>query len=39
LHHADGSTEEISLSHTFNEQQIAWFHSGSALNRMKEMMN
>jgi len=38
LHHADGSTEEISLSHTFNEQQINWFHSGSALNRMKEMM-
>jgi len=38
LHHADGSTEEISLNHTFNEQQISWFHSGSALNRMKEMM-
>jgi len=38
LHHADGSSEEISLNHTFNEQQISWFHSGSALNRMKEMM-
>lgn len=39
LHHADGSSENIVLNHTFNEQQISWFHAGSALNRMKQMMN
>lgn len=39
LHHADGSSENIVLNHTFNEQQISWFHAGSALNRMKAMMN
>jgi len=38
LSHSDGSTEEIKLNHTFNEQQISWFQSGSALNRMKEAM-
>merc|ERR1711988_1917168 len=37
LHHSDGSSEEISLNHTFNDNQISWFHSGSALNRMKEL--
>jgi len=38
LTHSNGSTEEIKLNHTFNEQQISWFQSGSALNRMKEAM-
>ncbi|TRY68537.1 hypothetical protein TCAL_07255 [Tigriopus californicus] len=33
---SDGSTQEITLNHTFNEQQIEWFKAGSALNRMKE---
>ena len=33
LNHSDGSSDTILLDHTFNEQQIAWFHSGSALNR------
>ena len=37
LHHADGSSEEITLNHTFNENQISWFNAGSALNRMKEL--
>lgn len=32
LRHADGSTEEIRLNHTYNESQIAWFIAGSALN-------
>ncbi len=36
LQHKDGSTDEIKLNHTFNEQQIEWFKAGSALNRMKE---
>merc|ERR1712241_352129 len=35
LTHSDGSSEEIKLTHTFNQQQIEWFHAGSALNRMK----
>jgi len=37
LKHDDGSSEDISLNHTYNEQQIAWFKAGSALNRMKEV--
>jgi len=38
LSHSDGSKDSIVLNHTFNEQQISWFISGSALNRMKEAM-
>lgn len=34
LSHADGSTESITLNHTFNESQIGWFKAGSALNKM-----
>jgi len=37
IQHQDGSTDEISLNHTFNDLQITWFKSGSALNRMKEL--
>jgi aconitate hydratase len=32
LHHADGSSEEISVNHTYNQQQIEWFKAGGALN-------
>jgi len=32
--HKDGSKDEISLAHSFNEGQIAWFKAGSALNLM-----
>ena len=32
LHHADGSEEELSLNHSFAEEQLQWFHVGSALN-------
>ncbi|KAF9028929.1 aconitate hydratase [Hymenopellis radicata] len=32
--HESGSTEDISLAHSFNEGQIAWFKAGSALNLM-----
>jgi aconitate hydratase len=32
LQHADGSKDEIKVNHTYNEQQIAWFKAGSALN-------
>merc|ERR1712141_894511 len=37
LKHSDGSQDDITLNHTFNEQQITWFKAGSALNRMKEV--
>jgi aconitate hydratase len=32
IHHADGQQESISLNHSYNESQIAWFKAGSALN-------
>ena len=35
--HCDGSVDKITLNHSMNEQQIAWFKAGSALNRMKEL--
>ncbi|PIZ30960.1 MAG: aconitate hydratase [Alphaproteobacteria bacterium CG_4_10_14_0_8_um_filter_53_9] len=34
LHHADGSSNEITLNHTLNEEQIEWFKAGSALNAL-----
>jgi aconitate hydratase len=37
LKHNNGSTEDITLNHTFNEQQIEWFKAGSALNKMKQV--
>ena len=32
LRHEDGSQESFEVQHTYNEQQIAWFRAGSALN-------
>ncbi|HEY3270927.1 MAG TPA: aconitate hydratase [Geothrix sp.] len=32
--HADGREDRITLNHTFNAGQIAWFKAGSALNLM-----
>jgi aconitate hydratase len=32
LHHKDGTTDEISVNHSYNEQQIEWFKAGGALN-------
>ncbi|HPW70947.1 MAG TPA: aconitate hydratase [Bacteroides graminisolvens] len=32
LLHADGTVESFEVQHTYNEQQIAWFKAGSALN-------
>ncbi|MFZ4592319.1 MAG: aconitate hydratase [Ignavibacteria bacterium] len=32
IKHSDDTKNEIMLNHTFNEQQILWFKSGSALN-------
>ncbi|MDR2232023.1 MAG: aconitate hydratase, partial [Tannerella sp.] len=33
LYHADGATETIEATHTYNAQQIKWFRAGSALNQ------
>ena len=32
LNHKNGSKDEISLNHTYNEPQIGWFKAGGALN-------
>lgn len=32
LTHVDGSSDTVLLNHTMNEQQIAWWKAGSALN-------
>jgi aconitate hydratase len=37
LHHADGTQEEIHLSHTYNESQWEWFKAGSALNTLNKI--
>ncbi len=36
LTHADGTTDEFKVNHTYNEGQIAWFKAGSALNMIKQ---
>jgi aconitate hydratase len=37
--HANGTTENILLNHSYNASQIAWFKAGSALNLIKMMEN
>lgn len=36
LNHADGTKDEITVNHSYNQQQIEWFKAGSALNLIKE---
>src|SRR5262249_16680223 len=36
IKHADGTSEKIQTKHTMNEEQIAWFKAGSALNLIKQ---
>lgn len=36
LRHADGTSDELSLLHTYNEAQIAWLKAGSALNKIRQ---
>jgi aconitate hydratase len=38
LHHADGTTDEITVNHTYNEQQIEWFKAGAALNIIRRQI-
>ncbi|MFM2136178.1 MAG: hypothetical protein RL021_1578 [Bacteroidota bacterium] len=32
IHHSDGTSEAITVNHTYNENQIEWFKAGGALN-------
>ena len=32
LHHSNGSSDEITVNHSYNAQQIEWFKAGGALN-------
>lgn len=36
LHHADGSSQNFLVNHTYNEQQIEWFKAGAALNIIRK---
>jgi aconitate hydratase len=36
LHHDDGSEDVIATRHTLNDDQIAWFKAGSALNLLRK---
>lgn len=38
LDHADGTTEEFPVQHTYNAAQIDWVRAGSALNKIREEM-
>ncbi|MFI5053989.1 MAG: aconitate hydratase, partial [Acidimicrobiia bacterium] len=35
LHHADGTTDTISTTHTMSEEHVTWFRAGSALNVLR----
>lgn len=35
LRHSDGSSDTISVNHSYNAQQIEWFRAGAALNIIK----
>jgi len=35
LHHANGTEDRMTLTHSLSREQLEWFRSGSALNRMK----
>ncbi len=36
FNHDDGTTSEVPLNHSLNEEQIDWFKAGSALNFLRE---
>jgi len=38
LHHADGSRDEFSANHSYNEAQIAWYRAGGALNLIRQSL-
>jgi aconitate hydratase len=38
LNHADGTSEQFDVSHTYNDQQIEWFKAGGALNIIRKQI-
>ena len=36
LNHENGTKDEVKVNHTYNDNQIEWFKSGSALNLIKQ---
>jgi aconitate hydratase len=36
LHHKDGTSDNVLLNHTYNNQQIEWFKAGGALNVIRQ---
>ncbi len=36
LKHADGTSDNVNLNHSYNESQIKWYDEGSALNLIKK---
>jgi aconitate hydratase len=36
LRHLDGSAHTITLNHSYNETQLAWFRAGGALNIIRQ---
>lgn len=36
LNHADGTKDEITVNHSYNQQQIEWFKAGAALNIIRK---
>jgi len=38
LNHADGSSDTITVNHSYNAQQIEWFKAGAALNIIKKQV-
>ena len=36
FHHDDGSEDRVRVNHTLNDEQIAWFKAGSALNLLRQ---
>ena len=38
LHHANGTSEDIVVNHSYNAQQIEWFKAGGALNIIRKQV-
>jgi aconitate hydratase len=38
LNHADGTSEQFEVNHTYNEPQIEWFKAGGALNVIRSQV-
>ncbi len=39
FHHKDGTSSEVALQHSLNDEQILWFKAGSALNALAQAQN